>query len=450
MSSAQNVTAIFNVPGPTQVGEVQTETETVFNFEGGVENGGYNYNAELTSGSPVAAQVTAIPIQDQTACNTIVQPSFPGAQCFVYRNGNGTSTKAPVMFELTCPDSPGGTCGSIDQPNFFATLGTDFNFDLGDNLLFNPNNPLPGWLKGVGPDPLHPCTQNPGNNPPLFQSNQISSFIKTGDPVGSGKGTSGGTGSCWLLTYNTPNEAPSVNIVAPANGGIYQQSQVTQANYTCTTVNNTPNATGPYLTQASCSAIDSQGGSVAQGSQFDTTTLGAHSFTATVMDSATNTASQTVQYTVVGATDMAILNLAPRSVVTGSKMTYIIGVGDLGTANAANVTVNDTLAPGTAFLSASGKNVACSIVNKRLTCTTTNVPCAFASGTVTCNAGTIMPLSVYSLNGAIIQVTVRVTAPGGTPNNPVVLSNTATVSASNADPKPSNNSSTAKTTVTAH
>ena len=299
MNSAQNASASFNAPGPTQDGTVMTGTPTVFNFQGGFAAGGYDYNAELTSGSPVLAQVTVIPVVDQSTCNTIVNPSFPGAQCFVYQNGNGPNTPSPVMFELTCPGSPGGTCGTDVNPNFFATLGTDFNFSKALNPLFNSAEPLVGWLKGVGSDPLHPCTQNAGNNPPLFHSNQISSFSSTGDPTGSGKGTSGGTGSCWLLTYNTPHEAPSVNIVAPANGGVYEQGQVTQANYICTTVNNGNSATGPYLTQASCTAIDSPGGAVAQGGQFDTSTLGTHTFTATVVDSATNTVSQAVSYTVV-------------------------------------------------------------------------------------------------------------------------------------------------------
>jgi uncharacterized repeat protein (TIGR01451 family) len=444
VNSAQNASASFNAPGPTQDGTVMTGTETLFNYQGGFANGGYDYNAELTSGSPVLAQVTTIPVADQTTCNAIVNPSFPGAQCFVYQNGNGPNTPSPVMFELTCPGSPGGTCGTNDNPNFFATLGADFNFSKALNPLFNSSEPLVGWLKGVGPDPLHPCTQNPGNTPPLFRSNQISSFSSTGDPTGHGKGASGGTGSCWLLTYNTPNEAPGVNIVAPANGGVYQQGQVTQANYTCTTVNNTPNATGPYLTQASCSAIDSPGGSVAQGAQFDTATLGTHTFTATVVDSATDNASQTVTYTVVGPADVAILKLAPRRVRSGTKLTYLVGVGDFGPANAVNVRVNDPLPPGTAFLSASGTNLACSIVNGRFTCSTTPVPCAFAGGIVSCNAGTIMPFSLFFLNGAVIQITVQVTAPAGT------LNNTATVSASNADPKTGNNSSTASTTVTAH
>jgi uncharacterized repeat protein (TIGR01451 family) len=453
MNAAQNVTAIFNVTGPIQVGTVQQGTQLDLNYEGGFANGGYDANAELLSGSPETLQVNAIvqPVGDPPfSCNQLVQTSFPGAQCFVYNDSTGTVTYGTVMFEYTCPGSQtGGTCGSASQANFFATLGTDFYFDQANDPGFyaNANLPLVGWLKGSGPDPLHPCTPYPNNSQPLFQSNQISSFT---DPLksptgGSGKGGSSGTGSCWVLTYLTPGEAPSVNVVAPANGGTYQQGHTTSANYTCTTVNNGNAATGPYLTQASCSAIDSPGGVVAQGGQFDTTTLGLHTFTATVVDSALNTVSQTVTYTVVGSTDVAILKVALPRVRSGSKLTYLIGVGDLGNANAVNVSVKDPLPSGTTFLNASGTNVACSIVKGKLNCTTTPVPCAFAGGTVSCNVGTIMPVSFYDLNGAVIQITVQVTASAGT-----VLSNTATVSESNADTNPSNNSSTASTTVTSH
>jgi hypothetical protein len=315
-----------------QAATVTTNTETVLSFEGGYTPAteGYDANAQLTSGSPVTVQVNPIVVADQPTCNAIVQASFPGAQCFVYDNANGPNTYAPVFLEVTCPGSPtGGTCGANNAPNFSATLGTDFYFDDVNNPGFNSSIPLPlvGFLKGSGPDPLHPCTLYPGNTPPLFQSNQILSFaLPAGDPPGNGKGVSGGTGSCWLLTYLTPGEAPSVTIVAPANNGTYQQSQTALANYTCTTVNNGSNSpTGPYLTQASCSATDTPGGSVAQGAQFDTTTLGPHTFTATVVDSATNTVSQTVTYNVQGTQTITFSQNAPASAAYNSS--FIVAAG---------------------------------------------------------------------------------------------------------------------------
>ncbi len=480
MNSSQNVNAIFNAPGPTQVGQAMPGTELDLNFAGGFSNNGYDASTLLANGSPsFTVQVNAIvqPAGDSPSCNQLVNLSFPGAQCFVYSNPITLVPYGTVMFEYTCPGSDTqGTCGAVSNADFIATLGTDFYFDnINDSLFYaNSNLPLVGWLKGSGPNPLEPCTPGldvNGNPLPLFQSNQISSFTDPTTPSskGSGKGGSSGTGSCWTLTYLTtpaagPNsEAPSVTITAPANGGTFQQGQIVDANFTCTAVNaGASSLIGPYLTVASCTLSDTwPGGSASYSApipspasvityspQIDTGTPGPHTLTATVVDSALNTVSSTsVNYNVVGATDVAIANLAPLSAATGSQLTYVMGVGDLGNATAVNVVVNDTLDPGTSFVSASGSNVACGLVNKKVSCQTIPFPCVSAgpSGPVSCTVGPIYPLSISSLNGAVIKVVVKVNAPAGTK-----LTNTATVSASNADSKLSNNSSAAKTTVTAH
>jgi uncharacterized repeat protein (TIGR01451 family) len=191
------------------------------------------------------------------------------------------------------------------------------------------------------------------------------------------------------------------------------------------------------------------GGGVGEGAQFDTSTLGPHTFTATVVDSALNTVSQTVNYNVVAATNVAIANSAPSQTTPGSKLTYTIGVGDLGPANAVNVVVTDTLAPGTTFSSASGTNIGfpCTTVGGKTTCKVTASPiaCGVSGNIVTCPVGTINPVSLYDLNGAVIKVTVLVNQQG-TKKNPTTLSNTATVTQSNAETK-QDNTSTAKTTV---
>jgi hypothetical protein len=312
MNSALNVTASFDIPGQTVTQPVNTDTQATFNYNGGYPTG-TDYIAQLTSGSQVTASVTEITFANQAACNTIfTNTPFAGAQCFVAQNG-GTGT-ATVAYELTCPGYPGtnGTCGSDANANFFATLGSDFSFNIGDNpglaetpnktLTYNGGNPLVGFLKYVGPDPLHPCTLSP-NSPPVSVSNQISSFTFVDPGALPVKGGSSGTGSCWLVTYGTPGEAPTVAVAAPVNNGVYLQNQndsTTKANYTCTTVNNGNAATGPYLT-GTCSAADTPGGSVANGAQFDTSTPGPHTFIATVTDSAANNASQTVSYDVQGS-----------------------------------------------------------------------------------------------------------------------------------------------------
>jgi uncharacterized repeat protein (TIGR01451 family) len=453
--------AVYAQAGLPSVGQIQsatvmTGTASLFSFFGGFGGGGFDYTGELTSGSSIAAEVTAITQPTQFACDQIVQanPNFGTAECFSYQNGGGAGVNLPVMFEVTCPETAGQACSQ-------DVLGTDFSLLLANNpnlALSSPSGPLTsstggppliGFLEGAGLDPVHPCAPNPNGVTPLFQSNQIASFASGGAASNHATGGSTGVSSCWVATYLTPGEAPSVGITSPVNGAIYQQNQTTHATYTCSTVDNT-GATGPYLTQASCSANDNPGGLIHQGAQFDTSALGSHSFTATATDSATNTVSQTVTYDVVAATDLAILNFAPPAVFSGSKLTYSIGVGDFGPATALNVSMNDILPPGTSFLSASGSNIACTIVNRRESCTTTPVPCTFASGAVNCNIGTVMPLSFFDLNGAIIEITVQVTAPPGTNRNPTILKDTATVSAANAESRPGNNSTTATTIVIGH
>ena len=418
---------------------VTTGQQTTIPFQ----DGAYNYTAQLNSGGPTTAQVTPI-ILNSSDCDNLIHRNggFVGAHCFVYKNALGSGMDSPVLFELTCPQlSTSGVCFPLD-----AELGTQFNLsDLNIGLGFDPNNPYPGWLKGEGDVTGSPCAIN---DPvaPLFASNQISSFDPSQTPDPFTKGKSGGTGSCWVATFNTPDEAPTVTIAAPVNNGVYQQNQndaTTNTSFTCTTEDHTPNSTGPYLTRTSCTATQTPGGSVANGVHFDTATLGTHTFTATVVDSGTDHATATSTYTVVGATDLAILNLAALRAKAGSTLTYAIGVGDLGGASAVGVTVTDTLPAGLAPQSGSGNNVSCSVVNRRLTCTTTQFSCGVSGQTVSCSLGPISPLSLSSLNGATLQIKATVTATAGT-----VLKNTASVGSANADSKPSNNSSTASTLVT--
>ena len=435
-----------NTPAP-QSAPVMTGQTTNIPFN----NDAFNYSAQLNSGATTTATVNPI-LMDQAECDAIIQASFPGAHCFVYQNAGGTGTDQAVLLELTCPQlSANGDCTPFD-----AELGSNFDIVLTENPGFTPNpgNPYPGWLKGHGPDTAHPCTQNPSNSPALFQSNQIDSFVFTRvDPFT--KGGSGGTGSCWVATYNTPDEAPSVSVTAPVNGGTYQLGEndlSTKANYTCTPVHST-GAAGPYLTTTSCSAIDfPPGGSVPPGAQFDTSILGPHTFTATVVDSATDSATtpSPVTYNVVApAADAAIAELGPLTVRTGTgnKLTYTIGVGDLSpTNNAYNVAITDTAPTGTTVTSVSGNREVCAIVNRRLSCTVTALSCTHSSASANCSVGTINPVSLSSLNGATMTVTVQLTNQASVGVGKTIK-NVVTVSSAN-DPNSGNNSANWNTLVT--
>jgi hypothetical protein len=274
----------------------------------------YDYTALLTQPYPTPViQVQPI-LMTQAACDALVQKNFWPARCFVYENAENTGLDASVMFALTCPDSPGGTCGSAAEENFFATLGTDFQFLQSENPFFiYPGidlilNPFPGFLKGVGPNPLFPCT--PPASGPLFQSNQVSSFIIDG---GRTIGNSGGGASCWVATYDTPGEKPpGIKITSPTPFATYSKGSVVPATYACNNPNTsqpTSNPTGPYLTAASCKQNSGTpasctftpppgGGQSCTGGTVDTSSKGLHAFVVTAIDSGQNQNLQIVPYIV--------------------------------------------------------------------------------------------------------------------------------------------------------
>jgi hypothetical protein len=197
----------------------------------------------------------------QAACDALVQVNFWPARCFVYKNAENPGLDSAVVFAVTCPDSPGETCGSAAVQNFFAQLGTGFTFSYSDNpFFFYPGfdsllNPFPGWLKW--PLPAYPTPLSPISPPAIgAMSNQISGFTIDPHVVGP----SGGGGSYWVATYDTPGEVgpglqagPGIKITSPA--GSYPPNTVVNASYTCSNPSTSKplsSATGPYLTAASC------------------------------------------------------------------------------------------------------------------------------------------------------------------------------------------------------
>jgi len=80
---------------------------------------------------------------------------------------------------------------------------------------------------------------------------------------------------------------PSIAIGSPVNGASYNQGQAVPAAYSCTVPE--------PVTVTACA------GPVANGSAIDTQALGQHTFTVTARDSNGNTATQSVNYTVVAA-----------------------------------------------------------------------------------------------------------------------------------------------------
>ncbi|MEK6405783.1 MAG: DUF11 domain-containing protein [Acidobacteriota bacterium] len=130
--------------------------------------------------------------------------------------------------------------------------------------------------------------------------------------------------------------------------------------------------------------------------------------------------------TVKTSVDLSITNTdSPDPVVADNNLTYTLTVTNLGSGNAENVRVIDTLAEQTEFSSAASNNPAFTI--------------AHSNGVVTCTAPALA-------KGATAVITIVVHVKAETPHNSV-LSNTATVSATTSDTITANDTAVATTTV---
>ncbi len=149
----------------------------------------------------------------------------------------------------------------------------------------------------------------------------------------------------------------------------------------------------------------------------------------TTTDPNTGNESGTATTTVgAGSAELSVTKTdTPDPVAPGSNLTYTITANNAGPSNALGVSLSDTLPAGTTFVSLASPG--------GWSCMT---PVVGAAGTVSCTAAALASGSaVFTL---VVAVDASVT-PG------TVLSNTATVASTTADPTPGNESATATTTV---
>jgi uncharacterized repeat protein (TIGR01451 family) len=138
-----------------------------------------------------------------------------------------------------------------------------------------------------------------------------------------------------------------------------------------------------------------------------------------------NTASTSDTVTSPSQADLSINKSgSPEPVNQGDTLTYTLTVANNGPASADNVVVADPLPSAVTYQSSSA----------------TQGTCSQASGTVTCNIGSMS-------NGQIVTITISVTATVFSSSSYAV--NTATVSSTTSDPDISNNSSTFSSTIVA-
>jgi uncharacterized repeat protein (TIGR01451 family) len=264
----------------------------------------------------------------------------------------------------------------------------------------------------------------------------------------------GDSGSGWTSTFFTV--PVNVDTVAPkvASGPTFSVAP--------TTINGTPNAfTLNQAVNVSYGCTDDRAGVALCGKgsygapgtlntgtltfALDTSSVGQKTLTVEVTDAAGNAGTPvSVTYNVVaggGSADLAIAQIARLTVKPGERLSYDMLVLNLGPKTAENVVIKDAIPAGTTFVSAGYESISCALFGG-CSAPAPAGSCKAMGSTVVCNAGSLKPLSLFSINGIGVQVVVKVTAPAGTE-----LVNSATVSSSTSDPKPGNNTSTWKTKV---
>lgn len=127
--------------------------------------------------------------------------------------------------------------------------------------------------------------------------------------------------------------------------------------------------------------------------------------------------SSSVQVTPIASADLSLVKTGPASVVAGQQVAYSLAVTNSGPSDAANVSLDDPTPAGLTFVSASA-------------------PCAAG---FPCDLGTVAA-------GATVTVTVTFSVPGGATGS---IANTANVSSTTSDSDPTDNDSTATTTIVA-
>jgi uncharacterized repeat protein (TIGR01451 family) len=231
-----------------------------------------------------------------------------------------------------------------------------------------------------------------------------------------------------VATNNGPSASPNVTVTIPLPVGTTNFQSLTNvpAGWSCLTpaVGSGGNITCTIASLAAgATATFSPVIQVNNGTTSGTALSSTASIGTTGVDSiaANNTSTATNLVTARTNADMAIVKTdSPDPVGQYSRVTYRLTATNNGPAIATNVTVTDTLPASMLYISASPSIGSCA-----------------GTTTIICSLGT---LNVG--NSQFVDIIVQATQTG-------TISNTATVTASQTDPVPANNSSTAQTTVLA-
>jgi uncharacterized repeat protein (TIGR01451 family) len=224
------------------------------------------------------------------------------------------------------------------------------------------------------------------------------------------------------VTNNGPSNAADVTLTDPLPAGttFVSVAQNSGPAFNCTAPGGMVSCTIATLApgaSATFTATYQVPAATAGGTMITNTATGSSS---TPDPDAANSSASAPTTVSAGAVDLAVAKTAPPPPhAAGTQITYTITVTNAGPAPAGGVTVTDMLPAGSAFVSATPSQGSCS-----------------GTTTVTCTLGTIASGGTATISLALML-----------PPTPGLVSNTASVTSSNPDANPANDSGNATITT---
>ena len=325
---------------------------------------------------------------------------------------------------------PSGTCsgGSTVTCNVQLLLnGESAQFTITvQPLASDPNGSVLSNTATVSSSSFDPNPNNNSSTATTTISAQANvSIVKSGPATATA-----GSNVTYTITVTNAGPSNATNVswtdTLPAGTTFVSETQTSGPTFNCTTGATVSCSIATLLPAASAtfSVVAHVASSVANASIISNTAV----ITATTPDPNPGNNSSNVNTTVNTSADPSIAKTAPAAAAAGTNMTYTVTVTNAGPSDATNVSWTDTLPASTTFVSET------QTTGPVFTCTTGAV--------VSCNIATLAAGASATFN---ITVQVSPAAPQGS-----VISNTATVTSSTADSNPTNNTSTASTTVGAN
>ena len=225
----------------------------------------------------------------------------------------------------------------------------------------------------------------------------------------------GGTLTYNLTAHNNgPSGATGVTLTDNLPAGVTYQS-ATPSQGSCSQASGTVTCNLGALANGNSATVQ-----IALTPQSAGTITNTASVTGAQTDPITPNNAASAQTTVNPVADLSVTKTdSPDPALVGGTLTYTLTAHNSGPSGATGVTLTDNLPVGVNYVSADPSQGTC----------------GEASGTVTCNLG-----AIASAGSATVQIAV-------VPQNDGTITNTASVTAAEADPSSTNNSASAQTTV---